>query len=208
MNLKNSFYILFVCVFVTVGTFAQKGIDTQTQKIKDEGNKTTARPNDVTRSFDWGKGKTQVRDRLPNPYRLAARRDVLIENIREALKEKRLVVDEQSSRPGDGIIVTLPFVFGKGPVIAQAELRRYGILEFADTAWSRAQYSLTIEIQSIDGIQNNVSVIAKIEGRSGTGLTSEWVTVRSSGLAEEEFLIKLVETVTGKSPDETVVDNV
>jgi len=181
----------------------QKGIDTQTQKIKEDANKTVSRPTDVNRSFDWGKGKTPVRERLANPYKLNARRDVLVEAIRDTLKEKRLVVDELSSRPSDGIIVTQPFVFGKGPVIAQAELRRYGVLEYSDTAWSRGQYSLTIEVQSIDGVQNNVSVTAKVEGRSGNGLSTEWVTVRSSGLAEDEFLVKLVEAVTGKRLDET-----
>lgn len=205
--MKKHAAILVAFLSFTGVAYSQKGIDTQTQKIKEESNKTTSRPTDVSRSFDWGKGKTPVPKRLANPYKLNARRDVLVENIRETLKEKRLVVDEQNSRPSGGIIVTQPFVFGKGPVIAQAELRRYGILDYADTAWSRAQYSLTIEVQSIDGIQNNVSVTAKIEGRSGNGLTSEWVTVRSSGLAEEEFLVKLVAAVTGKSPDDPVVDN-
>lgn len=200
--MKFLIQILIVITLCSSAVFAQKGIDTQTQKIKEESNKTTARGSDATRSFDWGKGKTQVRERLPNPYKLSSRRDVLVETIREVLKERRMLVDEASSRPGDGIIVTQPFVFGKGPVIAQAELRRYGILEFEDTAWSRGQYSLTIEVQSIDGIQNNVSVNAKVEGRSGNGMTSEWVTVRSSGLAEDEFLAKLIEIATGKSPDE------
>jgi hypothetical protein len=198
--------LLTLCVSGAVSQSTQKGIDTQTQKIKDDTNKTVARPTDANRSFDWGKGKTPVRDRLANPYKLNSRRDVLIETIREILKEKRLVVDEQSSRPSDGIIVTQPFIVGKGPVISQAELRRFGVLNYADTAWSRAQYSLTIEVQPIDGIANNVSVTAKIEGRSGNGLATEWVTVPSSGLAEEEFLIKLVEAVTGKRLDE-VPDN-
>ncbi len=96
-------------------------------------------------------------------------------------------MDEASSRLKDGVIITQPFVFAKGPVITQNELKRYGILQFADNAWSRGQYTLTIEVQSIDGIQNNVSVNAKVEGRAGNGLTSEWATVQSSGLAEEEF---------------------
>ena len=99
-----------------------------------------------------------------------------------------------------------PFLFAKGPVITQNELKRYGVLQFADNAWSRGQYTLTIEVQSIDGVQNNVSVNAKVEGRAGSGLTSEWTTIQSSGLAEEEFLTKLVETVTGKSPDDPQVD--
>ena len=205
---RSTIVFLTILFAASLGVFAQKGVDTQTQKIKEDGNKTTSRPSDATRSFDWGKGKTVVRERLANPQRLNSRRDVLIESIREVLKEKRLVVDELSSKPQAGIIVTQPFVFGKGPVIALAELKRYGVLQFEDTAWSRGQYSLTIEVQPIDGIQNNIFVVAKVEGRSGTGLTSEWVTVQSSGLAEDEFLVKLVEFVTGKRLDETTpVDN-
>lgn len=182
--------------------FGQKGIDTQTQKIKEESNKTTSRGNDVTRSFDWGKGKTPVRDRLPNPYKMAARRDSLVQTIIDALKEKKMIVDEASSRLRDGVIITQPYTFAKGSVVTQTEIHRYGVVDFEDTAWSRGQYTLTIEVQSIDGVQNNVSVNAKVEGRSGNGLMSEWRTVPSSGLAEEEFLVKLVELVTGSSPDD------
>ena len=185
------------------GVAAQKGIDTQTQKIKEESNKTTTRQSgDAARSFDWGKGKTQVRDRLANPYKVNSRRDVLVTTIMQALKERKMIVDEASSRLADGIVITQPYVFSKGPVITQNELNRYGVIAFADTAWSRGQYTLTIEVQSIDGIQNNVSVNAKVEGRAGNGMTSEWTTVQSSGLAEDEFLAKLVELVTGVSPDD------
>ncbi len=182
---------------------AQKGIDTQTKTIKDEAKGVTSRSTDVTRSFDWGKGKTQVRERLDNPYKLNSRRDVLVKTIVDVLKERKILVDEASSRLRDGVVITQPFVFAKGSVTTLSELRRYGILEFADDAWSRAQYTLTIEVQSIDGIQNNVLVNAKVEGRSGNGLGSEWVTVRSSGLAEDEFLVKLVENVTGNTIDST-----
>lgn len=197
--------LLAIILIAVSGTLAlaQKGVDTQTQTIKDSGNKVTTRPNDATRSFDWGKGKTKVRARLANPYRLAARRDVLIESIIETLREQKIVVDEASSRLKDGIIITQPFVFAKGSVITRNELTRYAILESNDSAWMRGQYTLTIEVQSIDGVQNNVSVNAKVEGRAGNGLMSEWVTVRSSGVAEDEFLAKLVEAVTGNSPDPT-----
>ncbi len=194
-------HILIAVALLAVAAFAQKGIDTQTKTIKDEGNKVTSRGNDVTRSFDWGKGKTTVRAQLPNPYKMTARRDVLIGMVVDALREKKLVVDEASSRPKDGVIITQPFAFAKGAVVTQNELNRYGILEDAVSSWTRAQYTLTIEVQSIDGIQNNVFVNAKVEGRAGTGLTSEWLTVRSSGVAEDEFLAKLVELVTGQSPD-------
>ena len=180
---------------------AQKGVDNQTRTIKDESNKVTSRTTDVSRDFSWGKGKTRVRELLPNPYKLNSRRDVLVAAVIEALKEKRILVDEAASRPKEGIIVTQPFVFAKGTVVTQNELNRYGELEFNDRAWTRAQYTLIIEVQPINGIQNNVSVNAKVEGRAGNGLIAEWVTVPSSGVAEDEFLAKLVEAVTGVSPD-------
>ena len=205
--MRGVFSALFLVLLLGVAASAQKGIDTQTQKIKDDTNKATSRSTDVTRSFDWGKGKTQVRDRLPNPYRLNSRRDVLVETIAQVLKDRKMIIDEASSRLSDGIVVTQPFVFAKGPVITQNELKRYGIIEYADNAWSRGRLMLTIEVQSIDGVQNNVTVNAKVEGLAGNGLTSEWTTVRSSGLAEEEFLVKLVEAVTGNSPDDPKVEN-
>lgn len=199
--MKTLLLAILLIVFSSSAALAQKGVDTQTQTIKDSGNKVTTRPNDATRSFDWGKGKTKVRERLANPYKLAARRDVLIESIIETLREQKIVIDEASSRLKDGLIITQPFVFAKGSVITQNELTRYAILESNDSAWMRGQYTLTIEVQSIDGVQNNVSVNAKVEGRAGNGLMSEWVTVRSSGVAEDEFLAKLVEAVTGTSPN-------
>ena len=205
--MKRFFFLLFVLMALSIFSFGQKGIDTQTQKIKDDSNRATSRTSDATRSFDWGKGKTEVRDRLANPYKLNSRRDVLLNTIAATIKDHKMVIDEASSRLADGIIVTQPFVFSKGPVITQNELKRYGVIEFADNAWSRGRLTLTIEVQSIDGIQNNVSVNAKVEGLSGTGLTSEWTTVRSSGVAEEEFLVKLVEAVTGVSPDPPQTEN-
>ena len=183
----------------TIGIAGQKGVDTQTKTIKDDSNKVTTRSSDVTRSFDWGKGKTKVRDRLANPYRLGGRRDALIEAIYDVLREMKVNVDEASSRPQDGIIVTQPFVFAKGTVIASSELRRYAVVDEFDSAWTRAQYTLTIEVQSIDGVQNNVFVNAKIEGRAGAGLGSEWRTLQSSGVAEDGFMAKFVERVTGNS---------
>ena len=180
----------------------QKGIDTQTQKIKQDSSKATSRTSDASRSFDWGKGKTKVRDRLANPYKFTARRDALVEMIGQALQEKQILIDEAASRVKEGFIITQPFVFAKGPVTTPSELSQYGTVDYADDAWSRAQYTLTIEVQPIDAVQNNVSVIAKVEGRSGSGLSSEWRAVPSSGLAEDEFLSKLIEIATGKSPDD------
>jgi hypothetical protein len=130
-----------------------------------------------------------------------SRRDVLIENVVGILKDNKLIVDESASRMKDGIIVTQPFVFAKGAVITRNELNRYAVLPNSDQAWTRGRYTLTVEIQSIDGIQNNVSVTAKVEGRSENGLVSEWSSLQSTGAAEDEFLVKLVEMVTGATID-------
>jgi hypothetical protein len=195
------FLLILTALLLNVVVAAQKGIDTQTQTIKANGDKVTSRGNDVSRSHDWGKGKTKVRDRLPNPYKLNGRRNVLLDAIVNVLREQKIIVDEASSRLKDGIVITQPYVFAKGSVITQNELNRYAILDAPDTPWMRAQYTLTIEVQPIDGIQNNVSVNAKVEGRASSGLTSEWLTLRSSGQAEDEFLAKLVTAITGVSPE-------
>lgn len=201
--MKKLFYFFSVVLLLSSIAFAQKGIDTQTDKIKQEGNKIGARSDTITkgRSISWGEDKTKVRDKLANPYKLNSRRDVLIENVAEILKENKLIIDESASRMKDGIIVTQPFIFAKGAVITRTELNRYAILPSSDQTWTRGRYTLTVEVQSIDGIQNNVSVTAKVEGRSENGLVSEWTTFQSTGAAEDEFLVKLVEMVTGATID-------
>lgn len=197
-------FIYLVLVFVVASSVvsAQKGIDTQTEKIKEEGNRTNPqRSNGANRSFDFGKGKTKPREALANPYKLNARRDVLIENIIDVLKEQKLIVNESASRLKDGMVVTEPFVFAKGAVITRNELNRYAILPNSDTSWTRGRFTLAVEVQSIDGVKNNVSVTAKVEGRSENGLVAEWTTLQSTGNAEDEFLAKLVELVTGNIVD-------
>ena len=210
--MRKFFFSVSAVIIFSACAFGQqqggKGIDSQTRQINQDNNKTTSRPNDAGgRSWDWGKEKTKVRERLANPYRMAARRDVLVENILNILRERKIIVDDASSRINDGFIVTQPFLFAKGSVTSQNELNRYAVLPTYATVWTRGRYTLTIEIQSIDGIQNNVAVTAKVEGRSESGIGSEWTTLQSSGAAEEEFLVKLVENVTGKSLDAEPVAN-
>lgn len=201
--MNKLFYTVFAVIALSIAVFAQKGIDTQTDKIKQEGTKTGARSDTITkgRSISWGEDKTKVREALPNPYKLNSRRDVLIENVVDVLKDNKLIVDESASRMKDGIVVTQPFIFAKGAVITRTELNRYAVLPDSNQSWTRGRYTLTVEIQSIDGIQNNVSVTAKVEGRSENGLVSEWTTLQSTGAAEDEFLVKLVELVTGTTID-------
>lgn len=200
--MKDKICFLTVFFALSFAVFAQKGIDTQTQKIKEEGNKTNPqKTNGANRTFSFGKYKTKERAMLANPYRLSARRDVLVDNILNVLKESKLIVNESASRISEGFIVTEPFVFAKGAVITRNELNRYAELPFSDSAWTRGRYTLTIEVQPIDGIQNNVGITAKVEGRSETGLVPEWTTLQSTGAAEDEFLVKLVELVTGTTVD-------
>ena len=68
--------------------------------------------------------------------------------------------------------------------------------------WTRGRYTLTVDVHSLDGIRNRVSITAKIEGRSENGLFSEWSTLQSSGVAEDEFLALLVTAVGGNADDE------
>lgn len=199
--------ILFAiaCVFISFSAgFAQqtqKGIDNQTQKIKEDTNKTNQQDKNVSRSWDFGRDKTKVRAPLANPYKLNSRRDVLVETITDVMESMKILVDDAASRPKDGIIVSQPYIFAKGAVITKSELVRYAILPLSDASWTRGRFTLTVEVQSIDGIQNNVSVTAKVEGRSENGFMSEWTTLQSSGEAEDEFMVKLVEAVTG-----TIID--
>jgi hypothetical protein len=196
------FSIAAVLLF-SAAVFAQKGVDPQSKKIKEEGARGTLITSNNNTTFDFGKEKGKERTLLPNPYKLSSRRDVLVQNILDVLKERKIVVDESASRLSEGFIVTQPFVFAKGAVVTKSEISRYANLpELSADSISRGRYALTIEIQSIDGIQNNVAVTAKVDGKAENGLTSEWTTVPSSGIAENEFLLKLVEAVTGQTPDE------
>jgi hypothetical protein len=211
--MKKIFYSAAFIFAFSLAAFAQteqtqKGVDNQTQKIKEEGSKTTQTQtnNGGGRVIDWGGDKTKVSSRLANPYKLNSRRDVLIETITDVLESMKILIDDAASRPKDGIVVTQPFIFAKGAVITRSELNRYAILPNSDASWTRGRYTLTVEVQSIDGIQNNVSVTAKIEGRSENGFESEWTTLQSSGTIENDFMKKLVEAVTGATFDTPTTD--
>ena len=147
------------------------------------------------------RGKTKTRERIANPYRLNGRRNILVNSIVNVLKEKRMIVDESASKFNEGLVVSQPFIFAKGAIITKNELSRYAIIPNSKQIWTRGRYTLTIDVQSIDGIQNNIYVNAKIEGRSENGLFSEWSTLQSSGNIEDEFLIKLIDYVGGKAPE-------
>jgi hypothetical protein len=148
--------------------------------------------------MDFGRGKTAETIPLDNPYRLSGRRDVIIKAVQDLMRDRKMVVDEGASRFADGIIVTQPFTFTKGAVVSAGDLSRYADVPTSNSrAWTRGRYTLTVEVQPIDGTTANVSVNAKVEGRTDGATGAEWTTLKSTGLAEDQFLDGLIVAVTG-----------
>jgi hypothetical protein len=87
--------------------------------------------------------------------------------------------------------------------VAESELNRYADVETSTSrGWTRGRYTISVEVQPIDGTSANVSVNAKIEGRTDGATGAEWITLPSSGAAEQEFLSALVEMIGGAPPTE------
>ena len=128
--------------------------------------------------------------------------------VQDVMKSQNLVMDEAASKPDEGILVSQPYTFSKGAVVSQSELSRYSdFTTTTDRGWTRGRYTLTVEVQPIDGTSANVSVNAKIEGRTDGATGAEWITLRSVGLLEEEFLTVLITNITGGPPPGRIVEN-
>jgi hypothetical protein len=204
---RSTTCLLISLTFCVVVLGQGKGVDKQNERVRDSGSSREPASNgsktDVGtgRGFDFGKGRTPDTPPLPNPYRLTARRDAILTAIQDLMRDRKLVVDEAASRPSDGIIVSQPYTFTKGVVVSLGELGRYANVTSSNArAWTRGRLSLTVEVQPIDGTSANVSVNAKIEGRTDGATGAEWTTLPSSGLAEDEFLSGLITLVTGTTP--------
>ncbi|MGH9966973.1 MAG: hypothetical protein ACREBG_03935 [Pyrinomonadaceae bacterium] len=199
--------LLIICCCISVALAQGKGIDKSNERVRDSGSSRSpannGSKNDVGagRGIDFGKGRTPEVPAIPNPSRIAARRDVIIKAVLDVMRDQKLIVDEAASKPSEGIIVSQPYTFIKGAVVSQSELSRYADTPISDTrGWTRGRYTLTVEIQPIDGTSANVAVNAKIEGRTDGATGAEWVTLPSQGLAEEEFLAGLITAITGAPP--------
>ena len=116
--MKCSLYI-FAVIFLFVGSSVAlgqgKGVDTQNQRISDNSsNKAPANNGAKTNvgtdrsGINFGKDKTREKAMLPNPYRLTAHRDVIMKAVAEVMRDRKLVLDEGSSKPDDGILVAQP----------------------------------------------------------------------------------------------------
>ncbi len=195
----------FAILISVSSLFAQeKGVDKQTERVRDNGTERTPAINGnktdigVGRGMDFGKGKTPRVAMLDNPYRFTGRRDAIIKAVEQTMQDKKLVLDDAASRSSEGIIVSQPYRFIKGAVVSESELSHYAnVPTTATRGWTQGRYTLTVEVQAIDGSSSKVSVNAKIEGRTDGATGAEWVTLSSLGVVEDEFLAALVEQLTG-----------
>ncbi|HEX8920698.1 MAG TPA: hypothetical protein VF766_04435 [Pyrinomonadaceae bacterium] len=207
--MKRIIGIIFVLALASISVLAQqeKGVDSQNQGIRDQGNSRAPanngakQDNGAGRGMDFGKGRTHEPPPIPNPYRFSARRDMIVQAAEELMRDRKFVLDTAASKPEEGILASQPYTFTKGAVVATSELGRYGeITDASARGWTRGRYILLVEAQPIDGNNTNVSVNIKLEGRSDGVSGAEWTTLKSTGLAEEEFLHALIEKITGAPP--------
>ena len=117
------------------------------------------------------------------------------------MRERKLILDDAASKTERGLLVSQPYTFTKGTVVTSSELNRIADIPETDLhTWTRGRYTIIVEVQPIDSSNTNVSVNARIEGRSDDVLGAQWLSLRSNGTAEREFLTALVEKVTGGPP--------
>lgn len=206
MKYRALLFALAVATLAAGSAVAQeKGVDAQSQRIRDTGSNRAPANNgaktDVGTTgsgINFGKDKTKAVVLLPNPYRLTARRDVILRTVADVMRDRKLIVDDAASKLDEGIIVSQPYTFIKGTVVAQSELNRYAGIENSQArGWTRGRYTITVEVQPIDGTSSNVSVNAKVEGRTDGSSGAEWITLQSKGTAEQEFLDALIEAIGG-----------
>ena len=199
--------ILLLALACTVCAAQEKGVDQQNDRIRDSSNNRQPAvnggkvDNGVGRGMDFGKGRTHVPPPIPNPYRFQVPNDVLAKAAQELMRERKLILDETVSKLDTGLLVSQPYTFTRGSVITTSELNRLADVPRTEQGnWTRGRYTIVIEIQPIDSANTNVSVNARVEGRSDNVLGAEWLSLKSNGTAEQEFLLALIEKVTGGPP--------
>ncbi|HEX8351583.1 MAG TPA: hypothetical protein VF611_01570 [Pyrinomonadaceae bacterium] len=199
--------IFILAIACTVCAAQEKGVDQQNDRIRDSSNNRQPAINGgkvdtgVGRGMDFGKGRTQTPPPIPNPYRFQVPNDVLTRAAQELMRERKLILDDTVSKPDTGLLVSQPYTFTRGSVVTTSELNRLAEVPRADQGnWTRGRYTIVVEIQPIDSSNTNVSVNARVEGRSDNVIGAEWLSLRSTGTAEQEFLLALIEKVTGAPP--------
>jgi len=137
----------------------------------------------------FGFGKKTVEERLPNPYLFRAALTVVAQAIPHVIKEQGLTLDEEQSRPREGLFVTKPHVFARGSAVSRAELQHVAELPAAEArAWISGRYRLEIRISPVDATGTHVTVVALIEGLAQNVLSNSWIKCSSKGVLENQFL--------------------
>jgi hypothetical protein len=205
---KLTLILFFVLVSAPFAAHAQeKGVDQQNERIRESGSNRVPAVNGgktdtgIGRGIDFGKGKSEAPPPIPNPYRFSVPNDVLTRSVEELMREEKLILDEASSKPAEGVIVSQPFTFTRGSVVTASELNRVAVVPAREVRnWTRGRYTLIVEVQPLDGTHTNVIVNARVEGRSDGVLGAEWVSLESTGDIEQKFLSALITKVTGSGP--------
>ena len=206
--MRRAFVIFALTLACGAAARAQdKGVDHQNERIRDNGNNRAPATNGTKvdvgtgRGIDFGKGRTPTPPPLPNPYRFSSPNDVIQKAVLEMMAERRLILDDATSRPGEGVLISQPYTFTRGAVVAPGALSQVAEVPNSDMGgWTRGRYTLTVEVTPTDATSTNVSVNAKVEGRSESVTGGSWVTLRSTGTVERDFLRLLIEKLTGGPP--------
>jgi hypothetical protein len=126
---------------------------------------------------------------------------VVLRAVQELMTEQKLVVDTAVSKPDEGVIVSQPYRFVKGAVTAVTELNRFAEVPRDNVSgWTQGRYTIIVEVRAIDAATTNVSVNARVEGRADSASGAEWISLRSNGGAEQQFIRDLVDKLTGGTP--------
>lgn len=204
---KTAVLLTFFLLSVLCVSAQEKGVDQQNERVRDNSMNRAPAVNggkvDVGtgRGVDFGGGRTRVPPTLDNPYRFSVPNDVVQKAVTELMRDRKLILDDAASRPSEGILLTQPYTFIKGAVVAPGALSQVAVVPPSDTrGWTRGRYTLTVEVLPTDASTTQVSINAKIEGRSEGVTGAEWVTLRSIGAVEQEFLIRLIQRITGGPP--------
>ncbi|HEX8635010.1 MAG TPA: hypothetical protein VF703_12760 [Pyrinomonadaceae bacterium] len=206
--MKKVLFLSMLLLLSAGGVSAQeKGVDRQNDRIRDGGTDRAPGVNGVKqntgtgRGIDFGKGRTPTPPPVANPYRFTIRRDIVLRAVEELMAERKLIMDTAVSKTDEGLLISQPFRFVKGAVVAGTELSHYAELtEENSRGWTQGRYTFIVEVQPLDGVTTSVAVNTRVEGRSDGASGAEWVSLRSSGMAEQEFVIALVEKLTGAPP--------
>jgi hypothetical protein len=205
--MKKTGALALLLLAFTLAHAQEKGVDQGNQRIRDTGNNRQPAVNGTKtdtgagRGLDWGKGKTQAPPPIDNPYRFKVANDVLTKAVVELMRERKLILDDASSKPENGLLVSQPYMFTKGTVVTTSGLSHFADVPVSEQrSWTRGRFTLIVEVQPVDSSNTNVSVNARVEGRSDNVLGAEWISLRSNGTAEQEFLIALIAKVTGSFP--------